>query len=41
MYTEIEYELNYTVECLHYVIDETGFVKMHINKLLSEMAVIK
>lgn len=41
MYTEIEYELNYTVECLHYVIDETGFIKMHINKLLSEMAVFR
>lgn len=41
MYTDIEYELNYTAECLRYVTDSKGFVKMHINKLLSEMAVIK
>ena len=39
MYTAIEYELNYTIECLHYVVDNTGIIKMHINKLLSEMEV--
>lgn len=41
MYTAIEHELNYTIDCLHYVVDGTGFIKMHINKLLSEMAVIR
>jgi hypothetical protein len=36
MYTAIEYEINYIAESFQYVIDKSGFIKMHLNKLLSE-----
>jgi hypothetical protein len=36
MYTAIEYEINYIAESFQYVSDKSGFIKMHLNKLLSE-----
>ena len=37
MYTAIEYELNYVLECLHYVRDIHGHIHARINTLLSEI----
>lgn len=37
MYTAIEYELNYVIECLRYVKDIHGHIHRRIDTLLCEM----